>query len=194
MEQAQFPIWWWKMYINKKINTSTHFLGGKFLTTENENLLYNSLRLFHGFEGNSQTDVQRYGEKWGGNCCPRSKAKGKSLIIKVFRFQQKTLYWFCCLFSIIIIFFLDATLTGNISVVYGPIPVNFSAHKARLILILMTPKRITKTLPVQSYFCFPNFLTAILCHQRLWASFKKAKNEHRNLKYKHWNCAGSANL
>ena len=92
---------------------------------------------------------------------------------------------------VIVIFLLDATLTGKISIVYGPIPVKFSAHKARLMVFLMTPKRITNTLPVQSYFPFPNFLTAILCHQRLWGSFKKAKNEHRNLKYKHWNCAGS---
>ena len=96
-------------------------------------------------------------------------------IFKVFCFQRKTLYWFCCLFSIIIIFLLDATLTGNISVVYGPIPVKFSAHKACLMLFLKTPKRITNTLPVKSNFPFPNFLTAILCHQRLEALSKKLK-------------------
>ena len=123
-----------------------------------------------------------------------AKARWSRTIFKVFRFQRKTLYWFCCLFSIIIIFLLDATLTGNISVVYEPIPVKFSAHKARVMLFLKTPKKITNTLPVQSYCPFPNFLTAILFHQRLWGTFKKAKNEHRNLKYKHWNCAGSANL
>ena len=86
---------------------------------------------------------------------------------------------------VIIIFLLDATLTGNISVVYGPILVKFSAHKARLMLVLMTPKKVTNTLPVQSYSPFPNFLPAILCHQRLLGTFKKAKNEHRKLKYKH---------
>ena len=85
----------------------------------------------------------------------------------------------------LIIFLLDAILTGNISVVYGPILVKFSAHKARLMLVLMTPKRVTNTLPVQSYSPFPNFLPAILCHQRLLGTFKKAKNEHRKLKYKH---------
>ena len=118
-----------------------------------------------------------------------------TVISHLFWIVRKT-YSLCATRSllVIIIFLVDAPLTGNISVVYGPIPVKFSAHKARLMLFLMTPKRITNTLPVQSYFPFPNFLTAILCHQRLWGTFKKAKNEHRNLKYKHWNCAGSSNL
>ena len=55
---------------------------------------------------------------------------------------------------VIIIFLLDAILTGNISVVYGPLLVKFSAHKARLMLFLMSPKRVTNALPVSELFLF----------------------------------------
>ena len=61
------------------------------------------------------------------------------------------------IYLLILLSFLDASLTENISVVYGPILVKFSAHKARLLLFLMTPERVTNKLPVQSYYPFPNF-------------------------------------
>ena len=83
--------------------------------------------------------------------------------------KRKTFY-----FLLIIIFLLDAILTGNISVVYGPILLKFSAHTARLMFFLMTPKRVTNTFPVQSKFPFPYFFNSNFVSPKALRHFQKS--------------------